>query len=85
MSDRDREEYQKYLKHLMDIASEQHTKQADIKDLLVRERGEGKVEGKIEVAQNGIKAGLDNKTISMLTGLSEEEIQQLRKERNKPN
>lgn len=74
MSDQDWKEYQKYLKHLMDIASEQHTKQADIQDLIEKERKEEK----IAVAQNGIKAGLDNKTISLLTGLSETEIQQLR-------
>ncbi|MEM6829020.1 MAG: hypothetical protein AAF551_00800 [Bacteroidota bacterium] len=81
MSDRDREEYQKYLKHLMDIASEQHTKQADIQDLLVRERREGK----IEVARNLIDQRIDDPFISIATGLSQEEIQQLRKERNKPN
>lgn len=77
MSDQDWKEYQKYLKHLMDIASEQHTKQADIQDLIEKERKEEK----IAVAQNGIKAGLDNKTISLLTGLSETEIQQLREGR----
>ena len=81
MSEQERTEYQKYLKHLMDIASEQHTKQADIQDLLLKERGEGKIEGKIEVTINGIKAGLDNKTISTLTGLSEAEVQKLREEK----
>ncbi|MEM9340639.1 MAG: hypothetical protein AAGA66_18040 [Bacteroidota bacterium] len=65
----------------MDIASEQHTKQADIQDLLVRERGEGK----IQVVRNLIDQGLDDPFISVATGLSQEEIQQLRKERNKPN
>ncbi|MEM6831261.1 MAG: hypothetical protein AAF551_12165, partial [Bacteroidota bacterium] len=85
MSEKERREYQHYLKNLMNIASERHTKNADIEELLVKREEKGKIEGKIEekieVAQNGIKAGLDNKTISMLTGLSEEEIQQLREER----
>ncbi|MEM9340485.1 MAG: Rpn family recombination-promoting nuclease/putative transposase [Bacteroidota bacterium] len=87
MSEKERREYQHYLKNLMNIASERHTKNADIEELLVKREEKGKIEGKIEekieVAQNGIKAGLDNKTISMLTGLSEEEIQQLREKKNR--
>jgi predicted transposase/invertase (TIGR01784 family) len=80
MSEQEREEYQQYLKHLRDIASEQHTRQADIQEMLLEREVKGKIEGKREVALNGIKAGLDNKTIESLTGLAEDEIQKLRHE-----
>ncbi|MEM9341365.1 MAG: hypothetical protein AAGA66_21725, partial [Bacteroidota bacterium] len=89
MSEKERRAYQHYLKNLMNIASERHTKDADIEDLLLKreEKGkiEGKVEGKVEVAKNLIEQGFDDKTISLATGLSEIEIQQLRKEINNPN
>ncbi|NJM94393.1 MAG: hypothetical protein HC842_06775, partial [Cytophagales bacterium] len=85
MTEGERGEYQRYLKHLMDIASEQHTKQADIEDLLLESKKEGIIEGKlqgvVEVARNLIKQGLGNDLIAAATGLSEEEIQRLREER----
>ncbi|MEM6831361.1 MAG: hypothetical protein AAF551_12670, partial [Bacteroidota bacterium] len=74
MSDQERIAYQRYLKRLMDIASEQHTKQADMEDILAKKRRENM----IEVAINGIKAGLDNLTISTLTHLSDTEIENIR-------
>jgi predicted transposase/invertase (TIGR01784 family) len=72
----------RYLKHLRDIASEQHTRQADIQEMLLEreEKGkiEGKREGKIEVARSLIDQGVDDWIISNATGLSELEIQKLR-------
>jgi predicted transposase/invertase (TIGR01784 family) len=38
----------------------------------------GREEGKIEIARNSLKQGLDNKTIALITGLSIEEIEKLR-------
>ena len=39
---------------------------------------EGKIEGKIEVAKNGLREGLSIEIIKKLTGLSEEEINELK-------
>ncbi|TAE00337.1 MAG: Rpn family recombination-promoting nuclease/putative transposase [Bacteroidetes bacterium] len=56
------------------------------REMLVEERGrnQGKMEGKnlrnIEVAKNAINKGLDNETIAAITGLTVEQIEQLRKE-----
>ncbi|HMZ58379.1 MAG TPA: hypothetical protein PL048_06370 [Leptospiraceae bacterium] len=43
-----------------------------------RSRNEGKIEGKEEVALNGIRLGLSDNTIQELTGLSADEIKKLR-------
>ena len=40
---------------------------------------QGKQEEKIQIAQKSISQGLDNKTISMITGLRDDEIQNLRR------
>ena len=42
-------------------------------------RKKGMEKGEKEITLNLIKAGLDNETISKITGLSTEEIQKLRK------
>jgi predicted transposase/invertase (TIGR01784 family) len=38
----------------------------------------GKIEAKLEIAKNSINQGLDNQTISLITGLTIEEIEELR-------
>ena len=38
---------------------------------------EGKIEGKIEVAKASLAQNIDIKTIALITGLSEEEIEKL--------
>ena len=80
MSDQEKLQYQRYLKNLRDLASEKHTKQADIEDLLANERQEGIEEGKKEVAKKLIEQGLANDLIILATGLSASEIDQLRSE-----
>ncbi|WP_419215248.1 hypothetical protein [Wolbachia endosymbiont of Rhagoletis cingulata] len=40
----------------------------------------GKIEGKIEVAKNSLKAGVSIDVIAKITGLSVDEIVQLKKE-----
>ena len=50
----------------------------DIKNSLDTAREEGKLEGKLEIASEGIKAGLSTELIVQLTGLSKEEIDSLR-------
>lgn len=49
----------------------------DLKNSLVTARGEGRLEGKIEVALQALKKGLTTKDISDLTGLTEKEIEEL--------
>ncbi|TAH30396.1 MAG: hypothetical protein EAZ06_03430 [Cytophagales bacterium] len=49
--------------------------------MLVEQKAE--LRKQIEIAKNGIKKGLDNQFVSDLTGLSIEQIEQLRKEIDK--
>lgn len=69
LNEKDAKEYKKYLKNLRDVASEQHTKMADARDLIKK--------GKVEVAQNLKLMGLSNSDIKKATGLSDEEIESL--------
>ena len=55
----------------------------DIKASLDTKFEEGKIEGKIETAQNAILLGLSNEIIKMITGLNDEQILDLRNELNK--
>jgi predicted transposase/invertase (TIGR01784 family) len=76
----------------LDIYEESLKVYRDLKNTLDTSFGEGKeegfiegeakgrIEGKIEVAKNFIKLGFDNETIAKGTGLSLEEIEELRKE-----
>lgn len=73
MSDSEREAYQRYLKKLRDIASEQHTKIADAEELIK----ESVKQGKIEVAKKMKERGMLNTVIAELTGLTEKEIDSL--------
>lgn len=74
--------YQRYVKHLRDIASEQHTKMADAEDLIkqginkgkMEGRMEGKLESKIEIAKRMKEKGMTKADIAEFTGLSEEEV-----------
>ncbi len=43
---------------------------------------EGKIEGKIEVAKNSLKAGVSIDVIAQITGLSHSEILQLKEKHN---
>jgi len=45
---------------------------------MAKGREEGKAEGKVEIVLNCIKQGMDNDTISNITGLSIEEIESIR-------
>ena len=78
MSEEERLEYKQYLKRLMDIASEHHTKEADLMFLLRETKEEGKQERGTEIATNMIKHGMDNATIAAITGLTIEEVEALR-------
>jgi uncharacterized protein (UPF0335 family) len=73
MNYEERAAYQKYLKRLRDIASEQHTKMVDAEELIKK----GENQKTIEIAKEMKKEGFDNKTIKRLTKLSDEEISQL--------
>jgi predicted transposase/invertase (TIGR01784 family) len=51
-----------------------------IKKGKIEGRNEGKIEEKVDSAKNAIKAGCSNELISVITGLSEEQINELRKQ-----
>ena len=81
MSEEERLEYKRYLKRLMDIASEHHTKEADLMFLLKETKEEGREEGEDRkakaIAKEMIKHGMDNATIAAITGLTVEEVEAL--------
>jgi predicted transposase/invertase (TIGR01784 family) len=69
LNEKEAKEYRQYLKHLRDLASEQHTKMADATELIKQ--------GKLEVAQNLKSMGLSDLDIQKATGLTDEEIDNL--------
>lgn len=81
LSEKEKKEYNAYLKQLRDIASEQHTKMADAQDLInkVREEGleEGKELGKIEAVIEMYKDGVPVKVIAKYLKISEERVNQI--------
>ena len=95
MGEEERTQYGHYLTRLRDIASDQYNRKIEIEmeideALLEREekgRQEGRQEGeekgrkveKLEMAAKMLEQGFDNAMISQLTGLPQEEIEQLRK------
>ena len=83
MTESERIAYEKFNKRLRDIASENFTKQADINFALEEKHEQGIEQGKserdLEIAKKAIEKGLDDQTISIITGLEIEIIKQLRK------
>ena len=81
LTEKEKKEYNAYLKQLRDIASEQHTKMADAQDLInkVREEGleEGKELSKIEAVIEMYKDGVPVKTIAKYLKISEERVNQI--------
>lgn len=77
-----REEYLARRKAVLDEMAAVREAELRLRDALKqgREEGraEGKFEGKLEVAQKLLKKGMDIRTISEITGISEEEIRRLR-------
>ena len=73
MSETERKAYQKYLKRLRDIASEQHTKMADAEEII----RESVKKGKTEVAKSMKEDGFSIEVIVKHTGLTKEEIEKL--------
>ncbi len=57
MSEPERRAYQRYLKRLMDIASADHTRQADIQKLRKESKEEGREEGRQEGREEGRQEG----------------------------
>ena len=83
MSASERRAYEAFNKRLRDIAGANFTKEADIYFAGKEGREEGLEKGmerrEKEIALTSIKEGLDNLTISKITGLSTEQIEALRK------
>ena len=75
LSEKDRKSYQYYLKELHDIASENHTKEAD----LIFARKDGEKLGKIEVAEKALLEGMHTDLVSKITALSMEEVEALKR------
>lgn len=73
MSEADRKAYQKYLKKLRDIASEQHTKMADAEELIK----DTEKKRSLEIAKKMKEAGETVDKMVLYTGLSKEEIESL--------
>lgn len=69
MSEKERAAYQRYLKTLRDIASEQHTKMADAEEMIKNRI--------LEIAKSMKKDNLPVELISKHTGFSKEEIESL--------
>lgn len=84
MTQKERAAYERFNKRLRDIASENYTKKADYKFAMQEQYKQGIEEGEInntiKIAQSAIENGLDNETISKITGLPLEEIQALGKQ-----
>ncbi|MBX7243829.1 MAG: hypothetical protein K1X92_18960, partial [Bacteroidia bacterium] len=78
MSETERKAYQKYLKRLRDIASEQHTKMADAEEMIRESINKGRKESQLEIAKSMKEKGFDNQTIQELTGLSKQELEELK-------
>lgn len=73
MPENDRKAYQRYIRNLMDIASEQHTKMVDAEDLIKK----ALKENQIEIAKKMKGKGMSNIDMAELTGLSEKEVESL--------
>lgn len=82
MSESERKTYEKYLintardRDAINTAKEEGQEEGKIA---------GRAEGKIEIAINGIKAGFSNEIISTMTGLSDDEIDNLRQQADNNN
>ena len=81
LSKKERIAYQKYLDELREIASRNHTKDADAKKLIEQ----GKVEESDENVKNGILKGYPNEIISDITGRTIEDVQRIRAAMNSDN
>ncbi len=77
MSETERKAYQKYLKRLRDIASEQHTKMADAEEMIRESINKGRKESQLEIAKSMKEDGFSIEVIVKYTGLTKEEIEKL--------
>jgi len=78
MTESERAAYERSNKHLRDIASENFNKEANHKFALEEKYELGKSETVLEIAKKSIEKGLDDETISAITGLKTEVIKGLR-------
>jgi predicted transposase/invertase (TIGR01784 family) len=69
MTEEERKAYEKYIINMVRD-----------RDAINTAKDEGKIEGKIDSAKNAIKAGCSNELIKVITGLSDEKINELRKQ-----
>lgn len=82
MPKEERQRYQRFVEELMDEASIIATNKFEQELLIQKADEEGKLRGErekaVEVARNGIQQGLSDDLISKLTGLSVDEVRELR-------
>jgi len=78
MTESERAAYERSNKRLRDIASENFNKEANYKFALEEKYELGKSERDLEIAKKSIEKGLDDETISAITGVEIEIIKKLR-------
>ncbi|MBX7242199.1 MAG: Rpn family recombination-promoting nuclease/putative transposase [Bacteroidia bacterium] len=77
MTSTEREAYQRYLKKLRDLASEQHTKMADAEEWMKQTEAIAEKKVSFEIAKKLKQMGLSSIDIHRATGLSAVEIEKL--------
>jgi predicted transposase/invertase (TIGR01784 family) len=81
MSETEYKDYQRYLRNLHDIASEQHTLMVDAQVAIAEAEKRGTIEGelrsKMEIAKKLKQMGLPIAAIVTATGLSQTEVENL--------
>jgi predicted transposase/invertase (TIGR01784 family) len=73
-----KEEYDVYMKSLMSYMESKGMIDTALAEGIEIGRVEGRMEEKLEVVKNAIRLGMNDEEISLLTGLSVEEIQEIR-------
>jgi predicted transposase/invertase (TIGR01784 family) len=73
LSKKDRSEYENYIE-------DRRVGESSIKTSWIEGKTEGKIEGKIEIAVEMVKDGESNDKIRKYTGLTDDEIDKLRRE-----
>ncbi len=77
LPEKERKAYDKYLRHLMSIASRNHTIEIDAKEIIKKAKEEAKEEKEIEFVLRLHEKGINPPEISDLMGVSLERILQI--------
>ena len=83
LSDEERRAYQAYEKHIRDIASEQHTKMADAKELIDNAVKKAKEQKDIDAVLGLLGQGIPNEVISKALNIQISKVDQIISENKK--